>query len=542
MLVSIFIGIILYIIYHLLFQLSSYSGSDDETEDRQRTFQDILKSIDEARTLTSNPTPPPPLTEDVYKKIVVSFFYKPTRYSDLSELEKDAIILVNHWDLTQNIDYLNLAIIVHGAIASLKTRCQYDINFHTYTDLCLERYRHTRLSSDLHFAIDALDTTIHMCEVSGQVYEATQVRLDLARPLLTQYYLTGNTTDLSRSIGLLKDLANWYKGYIYRSSRPQPRSDEVSTFKCLMKTHSALLGTYFRVTGERDYIIKAVNVLADIDADWRYGEFDNPAALRFGITGSMEDLVEAVELQLELKLKSQGDEHLAKRRYIDLASMYIDLGQYTDAVKLLETCQEWIEGKTKRPLEFERIKILSDLAVCYRMMGLEERVRDIGNRFLETVKTITNLSDHIYANEHFETLTNILRLLSSAMLFEDSIKFNDSILQHCMAHLKIEETLGARAELAFAYAKVGKGDPVNIMEECIREGHNVNGPEHIQTIRHMHQLALIYDILQRPKDALEAQIVCYNLKRRRLGLDHPETKESLDHIARLGDGSTPQHI
>ena len=404
------------------------------------------------------------------------------------------------------------------------------MDFHIHTTVVNDLVQRTRTAQNLKLAIEAHLLAFRNLEDPEKILLLKQH----ARLLLARYYYNGNPTDLSQFIEIQRRVPAFTENQLLSMSPLPGRGSLLAEgFIRNAKAFSAALLIRFRLVGNSDDLDEAMKVLDEMPEEWQRGERYTKAARRFIYTGSMTDLELAVDLQSHVTIG--GNEINAIWRDVDLANMYIDLGRREDALAVLKESCEQINMKSSRLANPVKMNIMAGLSKCYCMLGLTARAKTIAQTCLEEVCRIENISAHYIWHEYLETLTNIVECLSCGQLFNDAVKIGEQYLVHAVHNEPInsEEALAARAVLAFVDASIGKEGGEEMMEECLVQKTNINGREHIHTLRYMHQLALIYSIRKRPENALNIERDCYEIKARQLGPDHPETMESYEHLTHL---------
>ena len=211
-----------------------------------------------------------------------------------------------------------------------------------------------------------------------------------------------------------------------------------------------------------------------------------------------------------------------------LAKAYREFGQFREASRLFEETLNL--QKANLGLDHpDTLDTMTGLAITYGLAGQHsEEVSLMEQRLkLQKAKRGSKHPDALLAMHHLGlAYDGAGRLGDAVSLYEETLKLSKSNPEAKMVALWSMECL------ARAYQKIGKAsEALSIFEDALKFSQRKLGPEHLETLDCMHNLADFCQDIGRPDKALPLFEETVKLRKAKLGADHPATLLSMGGLA-----------
>ncbi|PQA89610.1 tetratricopeptide repeat protein [Hyphococcus luteus] len=217
-----------------------------------------------------------------------------------------------------------------------------------------------------------------------------------------------------------------------------------------------------------------------------------------------------------------------------IASGYFGVGEYERALQMRTEVLEYAQGEYKPP-NIELVGAQNAIAAVYRSYNKLDEAITLCRNSLKQLKALRSLYEKALADTHF--------CLSMNLAQKGGAKNIDEALRHRRQALAIYSDLYGDASPEYAKSLASLGMVVRAAEDYVTAAQNRETALAIAErhgllmvpsfIRTRCNLALDYVALGRHAEAISANKKCLQLKKERLGDDHPEIATSLNNIARL---------
>ncbi len=213
----------------------------------------------------------------------------------------------------------------------------------------------------------------------------------------------------------------------------------------------------------------------------------------------------------------------------NLALVYKDLGRYTEAAELLEETLKSDEKNlgSEHP---STARSRSNLAVAYQALG---RYSEATSLLEEAIRS----AEKNFGPEHSSTARSRSIL---AAVYQDLGRYKEaaSLLEEALRSAEKNfgpehpSTATRRSNLATAYQALGKySEAASLLEEALRSDEKNFGPEHPSTARSRNNLASIYQDLGRYTEAASLFEEALRSDENNLGPEHPSIARSRNNLA-----------
>ncbi|KAH8834399.1 hypothetical protein DL96DRAFT_1810679 [Flagelloscypha sp. PMI_526] len=291
----------------------------------------------------------------------------------------------------------------------------------------------------------------------------------------------------------------------------------------------------------KDDFVMTLSLLPHLRASTQTGRHVHFTLLHFiGLTyrrgGMFQDCAAFHELESSKMHNEFGLEHPDTLISINgLATVYSDLGQYSDALKLSEQVLELgkkILGK-EHP---DTLVSMDNVAAIYSELGQHKDALKLQER-------VVALSIKIQGVGHPDTLismNNLASTYSNLAQHGDALKLKEQVLVLRTQILGEEHpnTLSSMSNLGVTYLDLGQyNDALTLMEQVLALRTQIFGKEHPDTLTSINNLARTFSDLGQYGDAQKLQEQALTLTAGSgtqdsiLGEDHPGTLKSINNVA-----------
>jgi serine/threonine protein kinase/tetratricopeptide (TPR) repeat protein len=250
----------------------------------------------------------------------------------------------------------------------------------------------------------------------------------------------------------------------------------------------------------------------------------------FWFLGDAKTAAEQFEAARALAAQHLGpDHHSTLACMTNLATMYEDLGRYSDALKLRQETLA-IQRAKLGPDDLATLKSMSNLANSYNDLGRNEDALSLREEALPILKAKLG-PDHALT---ITGMNNLALSYSNVGREADALKLREETLAVMRSKFGAEypELVPVMNGLATSYAEVGReGDALKLREETLALAKVKLGVDHPMTLWAMNNLAISYQTFGRQTEALALREEVLARRRVLLGPDHPDVLDAMNNLA-----------